>query len=449
MGAYALIAETDPAHADLYREVAASEGLETVVARDGEQALAYCKQKGKPALVITDLTLPRVDGFALLRELRKTSSGSPPPAVVVSAFRELRGAAETLKDQLGIRAILSKTQRPEAIRTSLRDALAGRPVPVPAPEEIAAQEAAEERARLLRIKAMGIVDNLPPDEALQDLVEKTAEAFRVPVALISFILEDRQWFKAHVGLTGEAASNRGTPREWAFCRHVVQGKAPLVVPDARNHPYFSTNPLVKAGVVGSYAGAPLITPGGMVLGTLCIVDSKPMSINVDEVETLSLLARRVAGELEMKSDEWRETEKSATGDTTVIMRPGEAEATKGEPWTPADLRTALSSLDSAIVILDASRRVLFCSPAFSDLFERPIAAEPGSSREDFLKQLASFFGDAEEFLRRLRVGPEGPYTGREVFHLKTPRDKVIRWTARPIPRPGGYAQLESFTDVTA
>ena len=111
---------------------------------------------------------------------------------------------------------------------------------------------------------MGIVDDRPPDETLQRLVEDTARAFDVPIALVSLILEDRQWFKAYFGLEGDAAAARGTPREISFCRHVVEGDMcqPLVVPDAAVHPFFATNPLVMSGLVRSYAGAPLVTPAG-------------------------------------------------------------------------------------------------------------------------------------------------------------------------------------------
>jgi GAF domain-containing protein len=136
--------------------------------------------------------------------------------------------------------------------------------------------------RLARIAAMGVVDDLPPDEALQRLVAETAAQFRVPIAVVSIVLGDRQWFKAHHGLGGAFLADRGSPIDGAFCRHVVDACAPLVVPDASAHPVFATNPsFVRHGVRG-YAGAPLVTPDGDVLGTLCIIDSKPLAIVYDD-----------------------------------------------------------------------------------------------------------------------------------------------------------------------
>jgi PAS domain-containing protein len=278
----------------------------------------------------------------------------------------------------------------------------------------------------------------------------TAEAFRVPIALISLILENKQWFKAYFGLPADAERARGTPREWAFCRHVVQAREPLIVPDARTHPYFSTNPAVKAGLVGSYAGAPLVTPRGDVLGTLCIVDSKPLAIGPGEVQNLALLARRAAGELEMRSATWRRSASASTLSTSARSTSARDDTTEimPAPWSHADLETALSNIDSAVLLLDAHRRVLFGSPAFSDIFERPVRCEAGMSRDEFLRQIAGYFGKPEEFLRRLSVDQSGPYSGREICRAVTPRPKVVRWIARPVPRGTSFAQLESFTDIS-
>jgi len=388
MGAYALIAETDPARSALYGEMVRAEGLDPVTTRDGLEALDAMKE---------------------------------------------RGAAETLRDHLGIKAILSKPADGEVLRGAVKRALAGAPTAEIVSPFAEASAAREEDSRLARVEAMGIVDDLPPDEALQKLVQKTAEGFRVPVALVSLILKDRQWFKAYFGLSGEVKEARGTPKEWAFCRHVVQGKEPLVVPDARSHPYFQANPLVKAGVIGSYAGAPLITPRGEVLGMLCIIDSKPLAISAGEVEVLALLARRGAGELEMRSEAWRKAAR--------ITRPD-----AGAPIS--DLEMTLAYLDSAVLLLDAGGKILFVSPAFDELFERPASNATGVSRDDFMVRCSAFFDAPEDFLRRTRVDVTGPYSGRETFRLRTPREKAVRWTARPVPRGNGFAQLESFTDIS-
>jgi PAS domain-containing protein len=108
----------------------------------------------------------------------------------------------------------------------------------------------------------------------------------------------------------------------------------------------------------------------------------------------------------------------------------------------------LAYIDSAILLLDAGRKILFVSPAFDELFERPASNATGGSRDDFMKGCSAFFDDPDDFLRRTRVDVSGPYSGRETFRLRTPRIKIVRWTARPVPHGNGFAQLESFTDIT-
>src|SRR6202012_494330 len=108
-------------------------------------------------------------------------------------------------------------------------------------------------------------------------------AFEVPVALVSLVLEEKQWFKAHFGLGGKLLEERGTPRDWAFCKHVVASEEPLIVHDAKVHPMFATNPLVLDGSVRGYAGAPLLTADGYALGTVCLIDSEPLALSAEEL----------------------------------------------------------------------------------------------------------------------------------------------------------------------
>ncbi|WP_233607263.1 response regulator transcription factor [Corallococcus sp. AB018] len=116
MPRYALIAEPDRHRAAGLLALAQQEGLEGVVARDGAEAQELVRQRGSPTLLVTDLALPRVDGFALLAWLRGRSDARHTAVVVVTAFDELRVRAWQLKDALGIHALLSRRAGPEATR---------------------------------------------------------------------------------------------------------------------------------------------------------------------------------------------------------------------------------------------------------------------------------------------------------------------------------------------
>jgi len=106
----------------------------------------------------------------------------------------------------------------------------------------------------------------PPEEAFDRLTRLATTVLRVPVALVSLVDGDRQFFKSQCGLTEPLASTRQTPLTTSFCKHAVGSGEPLVVPDARRNPRFEHNPVIADGVI-AYAGIPLITSDGHALGT--------------------------------------------------------------------------------------------------------------------------------------------------------------------------------------
>lgn len=155
-----------------------------------------------------------------------------------------------------------------------------------------------EQDRLEALRAYEILDTAPEDD-FDDLVEVASQVFDVPIALITLLDEDRQWFKARVGLDVSE-----TPRDHAFCAHAILGPESLIVPDATDDARFSDNPFVTADPnIRFYAGAPLLTPEGHGLGTLCVIDSKPHTANpMDEsqVRILEALSRQAVRLLELR-----------------------------------------------------------------------------------------------------------------------------------------------------
>jgi len=432
MARYALIATGNSDSATRLGRLVLAEGLEPVTVRDAAQAREVLTQRQAPALLVTELSLPRADGFALLGELRRSAGPKQCPALVVSSFPAFRATAESLKESLGIFAVLSATAPLSELREAIHAALTGA---ARAPSNLPAspsEAALGERARLARIASMGLVDDRPPDETLQRLVEDTARAFDVPIALVSLVLEDRQWFKAYFGLDEQMSAARGTPREISFCRHVVEGEVcqPLVVPDAAVHPYFASNPLVKEGLVRSYAGAPLVTPGGHVLGSLCIIDTKPLNIGPDEVDALVSLARRVAGELELRDFD-RQAVDGGEGGPTIAL-----------------LEAICSSVEAGILVLDSQRRILLANQALAKLFGIPREQIMKMTREEFILRNSTRCENRVDFLRKMRVLPDGPFSARELFETISPKRRIVRWVAKPVHLPSGLGQLEIFDDVT-
>jgi len=154
----------------------------------------------------------------------------------------------------------------------------------------------DEQARLEALREYAILDTLP-EEGYDDVARIAAQICQTPIALVSLVDEDRQWFKAHVGLDATE-----TPRDVAFCAHaILEPDSLLVVPDASRDPRFADNPLVTgAPGIRFYAGAPLVTPEGHALGTLCVIDRQPGTLAADQRSSLQALARQVVSQLELR-----------------------------------------------------------------------------------------------------------------------------------------------------
>lgn len=153
----------------------------------------------------------------------------------------------------------------------------------------------KEPARLAVLRDHEILDT--PDEPLFDgLVELAREGCRVPIALMTLVDAERQWFKAACGL-----EERETARHVSFCGHAILQDGLFQVFDARADPTFQDNPLVLGPPhIRFYAGQPLVTPEGLPLGTLCVIDTEPRQLDARQKNLLQVLARQIEANLELR-----------------------------------------------------------------------------------------------------------------------------------------------------
>ncbi|MEU4618734.1 GAF domain-containing sensor histidine kinase [Actinoplanes sp. NPDC023801] len=149
--------------------------------------------------------------------------------------------------------------------------------------------------RLAALYSLDILDS-PPEKDFDDIVALAAGVCEMPMSAVSLVDADRQWAKASTGV--ELAE---TSRDVSFCAHAILDRDLMLVPDAREDARFADNPGVTAtNGIRFYAGAPLLTTDGFALGTLCVMDTRPRRLDVEQQQALRALARQVTAQLELR-----------------------------------------------------------------------------------------------------------------------------------------------------
>jgi hypothetical protein len=152
-----------------------------------------------------------------------------------------------------------------------------------------------EAQRLESLREYRILDTAP-EQAYDDITALAAYLCDVPIATISLVDESRQWFKSKRGL-----KQRETPREVAFCAHVILQSKPLIVRDALKDARFAENALVtRSPHIRFYAGFPLTSPEGFALGTLCAMDREPRQLSAEQKRVMQALSQQVMALLELR-----------------------------------------------------------------------------------------------------------------------------------------------------
>jgi len=144
------------------------------------------------------------------------------------------------------------------------------------------------------LAALDVLDT-PAEWEFDTIAELAADRFGTPIALVSLVASDRQWFKARIGL-----NIHETARDISFCTHAINGDDVMIVPDTTLDARFADNPMVVGEPhIRFYAGAPLVLASGQRIGTLCLIDRRRRDFNEQERRVLKLMARQVVDQLEL------------------------------------------------------------------------------------------------------------------------------------------------------
>jgi phosphoribosyl 1,2-cyclic phosphodiesterase/DNA-binding response OmpR family regulator len=273
----------DPHVTAVLSEAARAEGIPTRFVSDGDTAQKLILQD-RPSLVMLEHDIPRIDGMEICRAIRRDliADDTKLPIIMVAARQDLpAGMAAGVTDWL-IKPFTISYARTKVRAWILRAACHWMKASVPEDEE----------RRLASLHELSILDT-EPEERFDRITRLAAAVFDVPIALVSLVDKDRQWFKSCHGISATETS-----REVSFCAHVVYNRETMLVSDTLQDPRFGDNPLVVNDPrIRFYAGCPLILADGSCVGTLCLVDTRPRSLEGPDVGLLQDLRDLTVQEL--------------------------------------------------------------------------------------------------------------------------------------------------------
>ena len=204
-----------------------------------------------------------------------------------------------------------------------------------------------EDERLAELLSYDVLDT-EAEQLFDDLTALASQICETPIALISLIDPNRQWFKSRVGLDAEETS-----RDIAFCSHAILQSDVFEIPNATLDPRFHDNPLVTgAPDIRFYAGAPLITPSGHAIGTLCAIDSKPRKLTETQKASLQTLSKSVVAHLELKRKN-RELERTSQFKSDFLS------------YVSHEIRTPLNAINTFSQLLEGEAQKLNLPSSFT------------------------------------------------------------------------------------
>jgi PAS domain S-box-containing protein len=252
-------------------------------------------------------------------------------------------------------------------------------------------EILKDPARLDALWRSSLLDT-PAEATFDRLTRLVTKVLHVPVALVSLVTEDRQFFKSCVGLPEPWASARQTPLTHSFCQHVVNANEPLLVRDAREHALVKDNRAIADLNVIAYAGVPLVTPDGFVLGSLCAIDDKPRVWTNEEVGILNDLAASVMAEVDLIAAA-RKARLDEQAQRTV------REALAHDALLLANVR-------DSVIVTDLEGIVTFWNEGATKLFGWTAAEMTGRPLTDRLPEHSSARADVANAIREIIGGRE-------------------------------------------
>lgn len=284
--AYILIAISNVNRANRFRQlVSATLRLDSVVVRDGEEALQEMARRGAPSLLIVDLSLPRVDGFAVVRKVRRQATDADTRVVVVAGHESLLAAARELSTSLSISSILPL----DVDEDTLREALTAEGEAIQQAAGVAAPAAVNPR----------VARTLDANDVLDRAAIEIRRRFSVPVSISYLRLGEQESMTLQVAaLHPDAAAALSDISEFKFLKQVADAAEPLVIPSIEHHPVFAQYLAKGPRPIRGLAAVPVAIARSDARGALCVLDTKLLELSAADVDAMATFGKSVGAEID-------------------------------------------------------------------------------------------------------------------------------------------------------
>jgi len=270
---YVLIADSDLQRAFSYRQMIAETGLDAVMTRDGQDALLILEKRGAPLLVLTDLSLPRVDGFDVIARLRALASAEEARVVAFSAFDDIRALAHSRQAELGIAQVLPHGLPTASLRRTIEELLDG-----------------------ISESETGRDDNEPSIEhVLRSATAECLGAFTAKGAAVYVKSGNREWIRCDLAGTDEVAE--GLHGEGSLFHSLLRELDTFILP-AEAPAGLLERSGVKENRTQGIVGVPLVSERAGIVGVLALFDTETLQLDPYDIDALQSLARRLSAALE-------------------------------------------------------------------------------------------------------------------------------------------------------
>ena len=444
---WGLVLQHDLGRAAQYARLLELMRVPTTVAHTTDEAAFHVSRLGAPAVLLIELTMPAEREVRFLRELKRAT-----PVIAIVDSRQMYEFAARQMIDLNIVSLLTRSQHLITVDRAIRQVVgaeAPHPPAAPAPQKpppdeyfqaLRVAERLSDHPLVERLAKLPALEQGAAPEDLQRLAAETAALFAAPLALLWLDWSGRSSFVSHPRLAPDATLRQGGG-PWLAFRNALAGQ-PLHAADVFNHRLMANNPLVRDHTLRSFAGAPIRSTEGAVVGAICIGHPAPNGIAAGHLDPLVFWALRIGSSLAQQQP------------AAPSLPPPPPEITAPPPETtekapsPLSARGVLMALQTGVFVTDLEGAILHANPQAPALLGLGKKRLRGLSRRDVCALLRSQTDASAAALAELSSAALGPQPHAVELVLTRPSRRVLRWETRAFDDGSFAGRIDEIVELT-